>query len=284
MGEIQKYKDVLPKEFQISKLNRELYNANNSVKIKDIADKNIVVKSIHLFINYTIMDRGINLEKDEIIYIKQRVTDDIINDFYMLTLEDIKLAFKLGVRNEFGDYFGINPVTMYSWLKSYKNDLVPKMYQEVIPLLPKVENNIIAEYDDKLFDLEFRDGICEIYFRMVVHAENDFNDIGNAYYNFLKRINLIDFDLDYENSVLLKAKENLKRHLANKNYNLSKQGKDFHKINLSDAYDIIDNDLNKDYNTMIDIYKKKIILNDFLKEWAIHEVDLFELINNALKH
>jgi hypothetical protein len=35
---------------------------------------------------------------------------------------------------------------------------------------------------------------------------------------------------------------------------------------------------------MIDIYKKKIILNDFLTEWAINEIDLLELINNALKH
>lgn len=47
------------------------------------------------------------------------LTRDIQTSFKKITAKEIEIVFNEGCRKEYGDYFGLNPVTFYNWIKSY---------------------------------------------------------------------------------------------------------------------------------------------------------------------
>ena len=129
-------RDVVNLPQEVSQQSRSVYEANSSTAIRKISDKNVVVNSIHQSINRSIADKGVNMEAEDMKYLKKSVTDDILNDFSNLSLQDIQLCFKMGVRGNLGEYFGINVVTFYQWLKKYKEDILPQTFHEVSKFLP----------------------------------------------------------------------------------------------------------------------------------------------------
>jgi hypothetical protein len=267
----------LPEHINVKKSVREIYNANNSLKIKDISDKNTVVKQIHVFINYTILDKGINLEPTEINYIKTRVVDDIMRDFSHLSVDDIKLAFYYGVRGEFGEYFGINPITFYSWLKSYKTQMLPSVYKEVSPLLLKSQEQADF-FDYKQFDMELVDNLCVALDDLTNTGSHNLFDFGNVYYSFLNRMELLDLnekDVDYCKN---KAKIKVKSNLSESNANYKKQGKSFHRINLIDAFENIEKENNNDFNVLIETEFKRAVLDFTLDQYKINKLNLREIL------
>jgi len=274
---IKKSENSLSPEIRVSNKVREIYNANNGVKIKEITDKNLVVKQIHVFVNMTILDKGINLEKDEINYIKTRVVDDIMRDYSSFSLDDIKLAFYYGVRGEFGEYFGINPITFYSWLKSYKTQMLPSVYKEVSPLLLKSQQQRDF-FDYKQFDMELVDNLCLALSDLINTGSHNIFDFGNVYYSFLNRMELIDLnekDIDYCKN---KAKVKVKINLSKSNANYNKQGKSFHRINLIDAFENIEKENNNDLNVLIETEFKREVLDYMLDKYKINKLNLREIL------
>ena len=73
----------LPKEVSIE--STSIFTANNSIKIKQIDDMNIVVNAIHQSINRSIADKGVNIELEDINYLKRSITEDILKDFSSLS-------------------------------------------------------------------------------------------------------------------------------------------------------------------------------------------------------
>jgi hypothetical protein len=256
----------LPEHINVKKSVREIYNANNSLKIKDISDKNTVVKQIHVFINYTILDKGINLEPTEINYIKTRVVDDIMRDFSHLSVDDFKLAFYYGVRGEFGDYFGINPITFYNWIKSYKTELLPKVYLEIKPLLSSSKKQL--DFDPKILDKSLASNLLVAFDMFCKNGNHNLFDIGNIHYNFLVKMNCINLTRDEFIECKNKAIGEIKLRLSENNSNFRRQGKQYHIINLNDAFREIENG-NKNCIISYAIYSRidvliKLNLNSYL--------------------
>lgn len=50
----------------------------------------------------------------------KELSDDIDKYFVFLTLDEIYIAFSEGVRGVYGEFYGLNNVTYFKWLKSYK--------------------------------------------------------------------------------------------------------------------------------------------------------------------
>lgn len=260
---------------------KDIYKSNNGISIRQSSDMNFIVNTIHTLINQTLMDKGSSLEIDEITYIKTRVVDDIMKEFRQLTLEDIKLAFYYGVRGEFGEYYGINSITFYNWLKAYKNDTLPKVYNDVKPYLKKIESNE-PKIDQTEVERGMVNSICDVYFLLVTEGVYDFFDIGNIHYSFMDRLGLINLNQSEWNEVYLIAKGKVKESLSEKNAHYSKTGKTMHKIQLSTAFEEIENGSNMDYNSMIEIAKKKVALQKTLYKYAESEIDLYNLLFNKL--
>lgn len=272
----------LPINAPVNQKTKDVYQANNSLKIRLIEDKNIIVRQIHSFVNMTIIDKGVNMEKDDINYIKTRVADDIMKDFKGFSLEDVRLAFHYGVRGEFGEYYGINPITFYGWLKSYKNDLLPSVYKQVIPLLPRLEQKEV-QIDLKEFDFQLRNDLCKFYFELVTEGIYELYDIGNIYFSFMNRMAIIELTKEEWDEVTQNSIGEVKLELADKNRNLMKLGKEFHRINLNDAFKEIELGENKDYNSMVKIYSSRLALKKCLYKLAEEEVDLFDVLTKKIE-
>jgi hypothetical protein len=251
----------LPKE--VSNKSRSVYKANSSLMIRKIDDMNIVVNSIHQSINRSIADKGVNMTIEDMNYLKESVTDDIIKDFSTLTLQDITLCFSMGVRGNLGEYFGINVVTFYGWLKKYKEEVIPEAFNEVKKYLPPA---VLEEpkVDYKKLDFDKVENICNEILSYKEKGIYDFNDYGNIHFNFLNKLGCFD-DISEEEKELIKqdAKQLFVSQIKQKNLDLIAQGKNLQMTDINQLLEKIEYG-EKDTETMIDIMYRKLTLKRFI--------------------
>jgi hypothetical protein len=262
----------LPKEVSIE--SRSIFTANNSSKIKQIDDMNIVVNAIHQSINRSIADKGVNIELEDINYLKRSITEDILKDFSSLSLEDVQLCFKMGVRGNLGEYYGINVVSFYGWLKKYKEELIPKTFNEVKAFLPsaKVEEEE-KNIDYKLFDIDKVHTICNTIIKFQIDGIYNFNDYGNIYYKFLDRHEMFSFTDEIKEQIMEDAKVFVVNEIKDKNLTLLGQGKGFQLENISKVLEKIEYG-DKDITTLIQINYMKLLIKHFIKNFSNEDDEL----------
>jgi hypothetical protein len=97
--------------------NKEVIIAKYGEKqIKDL-DANFSGEKLKAIINLTIFESGFKIENISEIIIM--VIKDIFSDFSFMTLSEVSLSFRKGVRGELGDFMGLSVRTFYFWLKQY---------------------------------------------------------------------------------------------------------------------------------------------------------------------
>jgi hypothetical protein len=130
------------KDSNISISNREVLLARFSEKpIKDI-DANLSGKKIQELINLTIFESGFKTENiSELIIL---VIKDIFSDFGYMTLSEISLAFRKGIRGDLGEYMGLSVRTFYNWLKTYNQTIK----SEAIKSLQSIQKNEPSKIND----------------------------------------------------------------------------------------------------------------------------------------
>ena len=118
MGNIVTTKTIDLSTIEVDNLTKECYLSQLETKVFEYSDKNIVSEKIDTIINNTFAYKGQSPATErEYVFISNAVKEDIFHNFNLYTLKDIELAFKLGVRGEMGEYYGLNPKTFYDWLK-----------------------------------------------------------------------------------------------------------------------------------------------------------------------
>jgi hypothetical protein len=273
----------LPKE--VSNLSRNVYQANSSVMIKNVGDMNVVVNSIHQSINKAIADKGLNMEVEDMNYLKRSITDDILRDFPTLSLQDINLCFSMGVRGNLGEYFGVNVVSLYGWLKKYKEEILPKMFSEVKNYLPSAQE-VEQVIDYKALDFDKIENICLAINLFKQEKIYVFNDFGNIHYNFLNKFNYFDSISD-DDKLIVKAdaKTSFINSIKDKNLDLMAQGKKFQTIDIGELFDKIEYG-EKDTETMIDIIYRKLVIKRFITLFDFNQLEELrsELINKVKEH
>jgi hypothetical protein len=232
-------------------------------------------------VNRSIADKGINMDVEDMNYLKRSITDDILRDFPTLTLQDITLCFSMGVRGNLGEYFGINVVSLYGWLKKYKEELIPEAMGEVKRHLPPVELEE-PKIDHKQLDLDKIENICSAIDLYIKESVYEFNDYGNIHYKFLNRLGTFD-DISDEEKELIKddARQLYISDIKNKNLSLIAQGKTFQLNDINDLMEKIEYG-EKDTETMIDISFKKLMIKRFIIGFKSSDKNLEEFKNNLL--
>jgi hypothetical protein len=264
----------------LSPIARDVYVASNKPMIKSYEDLNIVVNSIHVSITQVIADKGVRLETEDINYLKQNICRDIIRDFNILSLEDINVCFRMGVRGKLGEYYGINVATLYQWLEKYKNEIIPEMNKEIHANLPK-PLEIETKVDYKAFDFTLVETIKNI---LVGEIElTNYNDYGNIHYNLLDKLNLIQFTTDEKMEIFNRAKDVVKYNLTKKNIELIEQGRSIQIIDTEKLLKEIE--LNsKTNNDIVIIEAKKIAFRDCLSRIENTEKFIEELTQKIEEH
>ena len=273
MSNIQLKKDVL---LSLSTTAREVYLAGEKPMIRDIKDKNIIAESVANSVNRVIADKGVNMEKEDIQYLKMSITSDILRDFIGFSVEDVALAFSMGVRGKLGEYYGINVSTLYQWLVKYKEEVVPKANQEIFYALPKpVEEEKI---DKKSVEFNLVDEIINL-----VGSEDlmQYNDYGNIKYNLLDKYNFLNFKIDEKMGFYEIAKQQYKDDLAKKNLDLIMKGRSIQVSTINNLLSSIESG-NKTVNDIVIIMAKKIAFRQFMsnvEDKQKLETELIQKIN-----
>lgn len=269
----------LPKE--VSQQSKSVYLANTSQSIRDISDMNIIVNSIHQSINRCIADKGVAMTSEDINYLYTSVREDILNDFSMLSLQDIQLCFKMGVRGKLGEYFGINAVSLYQWLKKYKEEILPQTFNEVSKFLPPVKEEE-PKVDFKALDLEKIDNICNAILKCKSDSDYEFTDFGNIHYKFLERHGIFNLSSMQEEELKEEAKNLILNEAKSKNMDLLAQGKTFQMTDINKLFETIEK-ADKDIESLIKINYEKLTLKYFMINFDSKKNNLEKFKNELAK-
>lgn len=288
MGEITKksnsgiviYSDIEKlSRLNISKKQKEIFlSCRNFNKISEIQDKNTIVNSIHQYVGFTILDKGLNLSSvEDLDYLKRRVVDDVLNEFGSYTLEEVRLSFYYGVRGELGEYFGINPTTFYKWLKNFKFDLLSDVNKTVLPMLEREQKNEVKDSPSKKeVDYSIAENLFVFYDEYLETNKYNFLDFGNIVYALLKKLNLIKISDKYKTQLIKRSKQVVK------DLELYKKSKNKYSIKIEDVFSKIDSE-EPDYKNQIFSEAKRLALKDYITKSKQTNRDLKSQVLDELK-
>lgn len=96
----------------------DIATARRSAKVSDMTRKD-VIKMLVANIGYAAMASGKLLESDMQIFIAREIYREVIEDNPDLSVDEVAIVFRRGVYKGFGDYFGLNAVTIVGWFEAY---------------------------------------------------------------------------------------------------------------------------------------------------------------------
>mgnify|MGYP002623774177 FL=1 len=138
--------------------------------IKEGTSHNEIAAAVKALVVKTIFESGQNMEPDEQAETVNGVTRDIFTDFVGYRIPEIAEAFRLGVRGELGEYYGVSVKSFHQWLRTYRDEHLNDLKSKVLGSLPEPTElteeqkaKIKAEWIEnhlRLFE-EYRDGEIE---------------------------------------------------------------------------------------------------------------------------
>lgn len=197
--------------------------------------------------------------------------DEFISDLKKyntnLSLKEIELAFKMGYKGEFGEWYGLNNKTYFAWINAFtfceKRDRVKKLLKDrVLPekqLSEKEKQEIIKQGCFDAFELFKTTGKCD--------------DIGNVKYDYLFRNGVINFTVERRNIFKKEARENI---VKEKKIELSKDNTRHVKLQIIDFIRDVEGNIN---SHAVIVEAKKIALNTFFREMIDIGTELKDLFN-----
>lgn len=181
----------------ISDLNREVIIASQTFpKIKSI-DQLEISNTLIETIGTIIWESGFNIEPDEQKLLIKYMIEEIKRDFFHLTLEEVKIALKKGLRGHYGTVMGINIRMMYAWLEAY----VEETKVAALKQLGLIENSVKEEQKEKgvtdeqktFWHYKWLKSCFEAFDEYKEKKETSFIDINNMLYYYIRyKIKLVD--------------------------------------------------------------------------------------------
>lgn len=183
-----------------------------------------------------------------------------------IRVKEIKIAFSNGAHKKYGDYFGLNAVSFYQFIKSY---VIDSNRLETIK-----EKNNTMHGNNKPSDKE----IYNLKKTNAYNALNEFKQKGTCgrfaldVYNFFEEIKLITLTQEEKNEYWRQAKQEYQNFLTSKRNQI---------VTMDDK-----RKLDKDYAEALNggktarfvVISKRLIVDDFFKSIVFEETDLLTLI------
>lgn len=202
VGSLPEIRDkiVIPSNSHLSKLNKDIIIAfSNHPKISEYNDKNFVANEIIKMIGHCFFYVGLKAESmnhDDLMLYYQIVVKDIYDDFDFLTLQEVKMAFTMGVRGNLGDgkYFGLNPATFYSFLKLYCTDIRPPAALALKSLTKPEDKKLTPEEVNQQAAIWLQT-VYKSWDYFVESNDFDFVDLGDLLYRRMRKQGLLKVTL-----------------------------------------------------------------------------------------
>lgn len=220
------------------------------------------VTQLNKLILKTILDSGFKFsvdedeEKEEKANLMLSVADDILRDFKHLTLEEIKICFRNGVREKYGKFYGLSVITFYNWLRKYSTmqrgkALIKQRQYEADQERLRLEK----EYSQQDKNQIAHDAVI----RVLTHWQenNEIYDIANSTYDTLDNLQILKLDKAKKIEIFNRAKQQVLKKKTDPKLAIKK--KDIKTIikNISEE--------NKDGKWLIEKQAKEIALTEFFE-------------------
>lgn len=180
--------------------------------------KNVPVKDIKAHLNTLIYKTHLDCNRElDTANVAQTIDDlakDVKNYAGTLTLAQLDHAFKLGLDNTFGEWYGLSNKTYRQWVRGYlgysvRIDANKKQSQFLKHSLHKPKELTDSEKEKIIIDGVFR--AFEDF-----KKKGDCSDLGNVTYSYLDKKGLISFTKDRKWDFYREAKKKKRRELEMK--------------------------------------------------------------------
>jgi hypothetical protein len=227
--------------------NNKIIKQDDEILNEFIAEQ---VESLFLFSGQTPL-------KDDVLLICREIIKDLQMRYKYLTLKEIEYCFAAGIREQYGEYYGINVKTISKWLRTYYNsDDRREAMQKIV--FPEKTAALLPEY--KISNGEIT---VKRWEQFKVHGF--VRDANNTAYNYLDSKKLIPFTVQEKNEMMDQAEKELRNEAKTSAKNIFQVGEIIDKIE-------------DEGNEIIKRRAKRIAVNAFFARLVDGKTDLTELL------
>lgn len=223
----------------------------------------------------TIVESGIGMEEGEQEVFISLCIDEVINDFSYLTIEDVRIAVKKGVRLDYGKFYGLNITTLNFWLKEYVNSTKKDAMKLLPHIKPKEEYNGLNDEQKKIVYKRWLDSWIDLFEKYHEGENIIISDAGNVFYKYCIKNKItppltVSEMLTLENKAKRLIIANGKEH-ARSSYQIKEINAIIEAINK--------NKLNDDIELKIVTEAKRLAIFTFFDKLIAEKLELRDLID-----
>ena len=201
--------------------------AYTSPKINTLENE-VLNKHIINISNQMFATSGQRINDDELKAFCIMLKNELKTYFANVSIKDVETAINKGVRREFGEYYGLNMVSVNFWLKKYLDSEDRRnALKKLTASKPLIENKPTPQQINETMQNALKRAKELI-------KTNEFNieglDFGNCLYDYLTGINEINFSNEQKNEFMNVAKQHLTQNALNQKFKFEITQKNFNKI------------------------------------------------------
>jgi len=165
---------------------------------------------IRTHINVAIRDSGFGASwsPEEIGTLISSVVSDVLRDFSNLTTQEVGLAFKRGVRDEYGEMKGLSVRLFYRWLKMYCSSSKTEANKVLNKI--KIKEKEITQKERESKEKEWINAVSKLFNEFCKTGHYNIIDFNNVLYNKLKGLGLMNISKKEKSLIIKKATQILK--------------------------------------------------------------------------
>lgn len=226
-----------------------------------------------------IVESGIGtMNEDEQTILISLFIEEVKNELSYLTIEDIKLIVKKGVRLDYGKFYGLNITTLNFWAKEYVRETKKNAMKSLTLLSPKEEKITISDEQKKALHKKWLDSWIELFEKYHEGENIVVSDAGNIFYKYCIK-NKIGSLTDSEKIILENKAKRLIIANGKEQARSSFQIKEVNKI----IEDINRNKYNDDLDRKIVSEAKRLAIFNFFDNLIKEKIELKDLIEKIEK-
>jgi hypothetical protein len=168
--------------------------------------------SLAKLIGMIIWESGINMTEEEQDILVPYMITAIMKDYSHLTLKEVEIAFTMGVRKKYGDFFGINVSTFCGWLYKFQYE-TKKSAMRLIPYIKKTEKpDDVSEDQKKYWHGAWINSCSEAYKTFCeTGIIEKFHDSNNMLYDYIvDKMKLVKLEKEEADKIFIQAKTQYK--------------------------------------------------------------------------
>jgi hypothetical protein len=267
------YGDLTVSDIKSAKINenhKDILIAKYSEKqIKNI-DANYAGERLKTLINLTIFESGFKVENISEIIIM--VIRDIFSDFSFMTLSEVSIAFRKGVRGQLGEFMGLSVRTFYFWLKEYNEYKLEALKQ--IQYIKKEEP--VTQEKLKEHKINWLKSFINDFEQYKKTGISDNYDFKNLFYAYCVKNNIGYLTLDEKLEIENKAKRELIKSHNPLNAFTNDQRKEFKNI----LQGLVSDEKDKSIDELIIMQSKRMAITVIYDKLISGGLELRDIISH----